>query len=61
MATYNKAQLVNKGKVRRIVIEYEELNAPLVVLDGDEADDFLADWHEGLPEGEKKLLEESNS
>lgn len=61
MATYNKAQLVNKGKIRRIVIEYEELDTPLVVLDGDEANEFVADWHTGLPEGEKKLLEESNS
>ena len=59
MATYNKSQLVGKGNIRRIVIEYDELDEPLVVLDGAEADEFIADWHNGLPAGEKAKLKEA--
>jgi len=54
---YNKAQLINKGNIRRIVIEFEEMSEPLVVLDGVEADTFVKDWFEGLPPHERTQLE----
>lgn len=61
MTTYNKAQLVNKGKIRRIVIEYEEPNTPLVVFDGEEANEFLLDWKRSLPVKDKQeILKEIN-
>ena len=55
--TYKK-QLLNKGRVLRIVVEYDDPDTPLVVLDGDEANDLIDEWYEGLPEGERlKLLD----
>jgi len=56
--TYNKEQLLNKGKVRRIVIEFEDYGTELVVLDDVDAQTFLDDWLQSLPEGERlKLLD----